>query len=140
VYQPLDGKIYLKGKFGEIEIDNSTRSLFSFVPQGNLIFSGSIRDNLLFTGSNATDDEIYDALKKAGFRVSLDARNEKLGYKLRESVIKKIPYMLILGQKEVDEKLVSYRRAGSEETTTLKLEEFIELINNDIKNKVRYDK
>jgi threonyl-tRNA synthetase len=48
--------------------------------------------------------------------------------------------MLILGQKEVDEKLVSYRRAGSEETTTLKLEEFIELINNDIKNKVRYDK
>jgi ATP-binding cassette subfamily B protein len=66
VYQPLDGKIYLKGKFGEIDIDNSTRSLFSFVPQGNLIFSGSIRDNLLFTGSNATDDEIYDALKISG--------------------------------------------------------------------------
>ena len=84
--------------------------------------------------------EIYEVLKKAGFRVSLDARNEKLGYKLRESVIKKVPYMLILGQREVDEKLVSYRRAGSEETTTLKLEEFIELINNDIKNKVRYDK
>ena len=70
----------------------------------------------------------------------IDDRNEKLGYKLRESVIKKVPYMLILGQREVDEKLVSYRRAGSEETTTLKLEEFIELINNDIKNKVRYDK
>ena len=85
-------------------------------------------------------NEIYNALKEAGFRVGIDARNEKLGYKLRESVIKKIPYMLILGQKEVDEKLVSYRRAGSEETTTLKLEEFIELINNDIKNKVRYDK
>ena len=85
-------------------------------------------------------NEIYDALKKAGFRVGIDARNEKLGYKLRESVIKKIPYMLILGQKEVDEKLVSYRRAGSEETVTLKLEEFIELLNNDIENKVRYDK
>ena len=85
-------------------------------------------------------NEVFNALKEAGFRVGIDARNEKLGYKLRESVIKKIPYMLILGQKEVDEKLVSYRRAGSEETTTLKLEEFIELINNDIKNKVRYDK
>ena len=84
--------------------------------------------------------EIYEALKKAGFRVSLDARNEKLGYKLRESVIKKVPYMLILGQREVDEKLVSYRRAGSEETTTVTLEEFIELLNNDIQNKVRYDK
>ena len=85
-------------------------------------------------------NEIYEALKAAGFRVGLDDRNEKLGYKLRESVIKKIPYMLILGQKEVDEKLVSYRRAGSEETVTLKLEEFIELLNNDIENKVRYDK
>ena len=85
-------------------------------------------------------NEVYKALKEAGFRVGIDARNEKLGYKLRESVIKKIPYMLILGQKEVDEKLVSYRRAGSEETITLKLEEFIELINNDIQNKVRYDK
>ena len=84
--------------------------------------------------------EVFEALKKAGFRVSLDARNEKLGYKLRESVIKKVPYMLILGQREVDEKLVSYRRAGSEETTTVTIEEFIELLNNDIQNKVRYDK
>ena len=84
--------------------------------------------------------EVFEALKAAGFRVSLDARNEKLGYKLRESVIKKVPYMLILGQREVDEKLVSYRRAGSEETTTVSLDEFIELLNNDIKNKVRYDK
>ncbi len=84
--------------------------------------------------------EVYEALKNAGFRVELDARNEKLGYKLRESVIKKVPYMLILGQREVDEKLVSYRRAGSEETTTVSLEEFIELLNNDIQNKVRYDK
>ena len=48
--------------------------------------------------------------------------------------------MLILGQREVDEKLVSYRRAGSEETTTVSLDEFIELLNSDIKNKVRYDK
>ena len=84
--------------------------------------------------------EIYEKLKAAGFRVALDDRNEKLGYKLRESVIKKIPYMLIIGQREVDDKLVSYRRAGSEETITVSLDEFIELLNNDILNKVRYDK
>ena len=41
---------------------------------------------------------------------------------------------------EVDDKLVSYRRAGSEETITVSLDEFIELLNNDILNKVRYDK
>ncbi len=84
--------------------------------------------------------EIYKALEEEGFRVELDNRNEKLGYKLRESVIKKIPYMLILGQKEADSKTVSYRRAGSEETTTVTLEEFIKLLNDDITSKRRYDK
>lgn len=84
--------------------------------------------------------EVYEKLVEAGFRVGLDDRNEKLGYKLRESVIKKIPYMLILGQNEVDNKTISYRRAGSEETTTVSMEEFIELINSDVKNKTRYDK
>ena len=84
--------------------------------------------------------EVYEALKKAGFRVEFDNSNEKLGYKLREKIIKKIPYMLILGQNEVDNKTISYRRAGSEETTTVTLEEFIDLLNNDVKNKVRYDK
>lgn len=84
--------------------------------------------------------EVYEKLVEAGFRVGIDTRNEKLGYKLRESVIKKIPYMLILGQNEVDNKTISYRRAGSEETTTVSMEEFIELINSDIKNKTRYDK
>ena len=83
---------------------------------------------------------VYEALKNAGFRVEFDNRNEKLGYKLRESVIKKIPYLLILGQNEVDNKTISYRRAGSEETTTVSLEEFIELLNSDLVNKTRYDK
>ena len=89
---------------------------------------------------NEYAEEVYNKLKEVGFRVELDNRNEKLGYKLRESVIKKIPYMLILGQKEVDSKTISYRRAGSEETVTINLEEFIYLLNEDIKNKTRYDK
>ena len=59
---------------------------------------------------------------------------------MREAVLKKIPYMLVLGQKEVDNKTVSYRRAGSEETVTVSMEEFLELLRNDVENKVRYDK
>ena len=59
---------------------------------------------------------------------------------MREAVLKKIPYMIVLGQKEVDNKTISYRRAGSEETTTVSYDEFIELLNSDIKNKKRYDK
>ena len=59
---------------------------------------------------------------------------------MREAVLKKIPYMLVLGQKEVDNNTVSYRRAGSEETTTVSYDEFIKLINSDLENKTRYDK
>jgi len=80
-------------------------------------------------------EEVYKELKDIGFRVELDDREEKLGYKMRESVMKKIPYSIILGQKEVDNKTISYRVHGSEETITVSKEEFINLINNKIKNR-----
>jgi len=79
-------------------------------------------------------NEINNKLKE-NYRVSLDSRNEKLGYKLREAVIKKTPYMLILGQKEVDNKMISYRRADSEETKTVTYDEFISILEDDIQNK-----
>ena len=80
-------------------------------------------------------NEVYEELKQNGFRVELDDREEKLGYKMRESVMKKIPYSIILGQKEVDNKNISYRAHGSEETITVSKEEFINLINDKIKNR-----
>lgn len=80
--------------------------------------------------------EILSQLKQNNIRVSLDERDEKLGYKLRESVLEKIPYMVILGQKEVDDHTVSYRKAVSQETTTVSIQEFIELLRNEIDNKI----
>ncbi|MBQ9071743.1 MAG: threonine--tRNA ligase [Bacilli bacterium] len=80
-------------------------------------------------------EEVYKELKDNGFRVELDDREEKLGYKMRESVMKKIPYSIILGQKEVDNKNISYRVHGSEETITVSKEEFIKLINDKIKSR-----
>ena len=80
--------------------------------------------------------EILSQLKQNNIRVSLDERDEKLGYKLRESVLEKIPYMVILGQKEVDDHTVSYRKAGSQETTTVSIQEFIELLRSEIDNKI----
>jgi threonyl-tRNA synthetase len=79
--------------------------------------------------------EVYELLKENGFRVELDDREEKLGYKMRESVMKKIPYSIILGQKEVDNKNISYRVHGSEETITVSKEEFINLIKEKIEKK-----
>ena len=80
-------------------------------------------------------EEIYKELKDNGFRVELEDREEKLGYKMRESVMKKIPYSIILGQKEVDNKNISYRVHGSEETITVSKEEFIKLVSDKIKSR-----
>ena len=79
--------------------------------------------------------EVFEALKDAGIRVELDDREEKLGYRIREAVISKTPSLLILGQKEVDDKTISYRKYGSEETATISLDEFINMLKNQIKDK-----
>lgn len=78
---------------------------------------------------------IFEELKDLNVRVELDDRDEKLGYKMRESVMKKIPYAVIIGAKEMEDNTISFRKCGSEETTTLKRQEFIDLIINEIKNK-----
>ena len=79
--------------------------------------------------------EIYELLRENDVRVELDDRNEKLGYRLRESQVKKIPYTLILGDNEKENNLVSYRLFGDKETTTLSKEEFINQITSEIKNR-----
>ena len=79
--------------------------------------------------------QIFDKLKEAGIRVELDDREEKVGYRMREAVIKKTPITLILGQKEVDEKTISYRVYGSTDTITVSFDEFINKINTAINNK-----
>ena len=78
---------------------------------------------------------IYEMLKDANYRIELDDSDEKLSYKMRESQIRKIPITLILGQKEVDEKTISFRLFGSTETTTMSIEEFKKYIENLIVNK-----
>ena len=79
--------------------------------------------------------KIENLLLQNHIRVELDNRNEKLGYKMRESVMRKIPVTVILGQKEVDENLISYREYGSEETHTLTYEKFISYLKERIENK-----
>ena len=79
--------------------------------------------------------KLHDLLKAEDIRVELDEREEKLGYKMRESQTRKIPYTLIIGQREVDEETISYRKFGEENTTTVLVSEFIDLIKNEIKNK-----
>ena len=74
--------------------------------------------------------EVYKMLLDKDYRVEIDDRQEKLSYKMRESQIKKIPITLILGQKEVDNKEISFRLFGSSETTTMSQKDFMDYIND----------
>ena len=80
-------------------------------------------------------NKLKQILEENDIRVNLDDRNEKLSYKMRESQTKKIPLTLIIGDNEVNEKTVSYRVFGSKDTTTLSIDEFVQKINDAIKNK-----
>ncbi len=79
--------------------------------------------------------EIYELLREKNIRVNLDARDEKLGYKMRESVTHKNPYALIIGQNEVDTNTISYRKYGTDETVNIDKNEFIDLIKKQIETK-----
>ncbi|MDW4259128.1 threonine--tRNA ligase [Staphylococcus saprophyticus] len=68
---------------------------------------------------------IQDELKSQGVRVEIDDRNEKMGYKIREAQMQKIPYQLAVGDKEVENKEVNVRKYGSQDQETLEKDEFI---------------
>ena len=78
---------------------------------------------------------IFNKLNDENIRCELDSRDEKLGYKMRESQTRKIPYTLVLGDKEKDNDMVTYRKFGSQESTTISVSEFINLIHEEIQNK-----
>ena len=81
--------------------------------------------------------EVAKALKDKGIRADVDERNEKMQYKIRASQTQKIPYQLIVGDKEMESKSVNVRRYGSKETHTESLEEFTANILADIARKSR---
>lgn len=79
--------------------------------------------------------EVVAKLRKAHFRVNNDNRDEKLGYRIREAQLKKIPYQLVLGNNERDNGTVTYRKHGEKKQTTVTFEEFVELLNTEVENK-----
>ena len=81
--------------------------------------------------------EIYEALRAEGIRVELDDRNEKIGYMIREAqVVGRVPYMLVIGQKEAEEGNVSIRNRDTTETETMPLADFITKIKKEIRERV----
>ena len=79
-------------------------------------------------------DKVRAELAKRGFRAEVDHRNEKLGYKIRESQTQKVPYTLVLGDEEMNANGVNVRRYGTEEQISKSLDEFINEIDADVKS------
>ena len=82
--------------------------------------------------------DVERVLKEAGVRVEVDDANEKLGYRLRNAQVNKVPFTLVLGDKEVETRSVTYRVYGQKEQVTVSLEEFKAKVLDSIARKLRY--
>ncbi len=79
--------------------------------------------------------ELYKTLKAKGFRVEMDLRNEKLGYKIREAQTSKVPYQIVIGDQEVADRTVNVRRYGSKDSQSLGIDEFVTYLTDKVANK-----
>ena len=82
-------------------------------------------------------EKIVEKLSKEGLRVEIDDRQEKIGYKIREAQLQKVPYMLILGEKEVESKSVGVRSRKDGDIGAMEADEFVNKIKEEINNFTR---
>ncbi len=80
-------------------------------------------------------EEVAEKLKKQGFRVQIDLRNEKIGFKIREHTLQRIPYLLVVGDREMENGAVAVRRRGGEDLGAMPLEEFVTRLQDDLENR-----
>jgi threonyl-tRNA synthetase len=81
---------------------------------------------------NEYAQSVLRTFNEQGVRGSIDLRNEKLGRKIRDNELKRIPYMVIVGEKEAAEGLVSMRQQGGGEQATMTIQQFIDKINAEV--------
>ena len=88
--------------------------------------------------ANITDKQapfvkkVQETLKNSGFRVDADLRNEKIGFKIREHTIQKVPYLLVIGDKEVETQTVAVRARSGEDLGSMSIPAFEQLLNDDV--------
>ena len=119
----------------------STERFMSFLleeTKGNLpVWLAPHQVKILPISEKFTDyaNEIKNKLVEKDFRVDVDSRSEKIGYKIREAQLMKVPYMIVVGEKEQENGTVSVRRRGEGDIGAMKLDEFIEKIAKEVENK-----
>jgi threonyl-tRNA synthetase len=92
---------------------------------------------------NITDNQadyaksVVEALEKQGFRVESDLRNEKIGFKIREHTIQRVPYLLVVGDREVENNCVAVRARTGEDLGSVPLQEFVQRLNTEVASRGR---
>jgi threonyl-tRNA synthetase len=81
--------------------------------------------------ANAYAEEVAARVRKAGLRVELDTRNEKVGYKIREHSLQKVPVIAVVGKKEAEERKLALRRFGSQDQHVMSLSEAVEALTTE---------
>ena len=76
--------------------------------------------------------KVEESLKNKGFRVAVDLRNEKIGFKIREHTLQKVPYLLVVGDKEVEAETLSVRKRGGDDLGSMEISSLCELISRDV--------
>ena len=79
--------------------------------------------------------KLYDEFRELGFRVEIDDSNEKLGYRLRNSQVRKIPYTIVIGDNEVNSHTLTYRRFGEKDQINSEVKDFIKMVQEEIKTR-----
>ena len=82
-----------------------------------------------------TTEKIVETMKKAGFRVEADLRNEKITYKIRDHSVNKVPYLLVVGDKEKNGNTVAVRARGGVDLGVMKVDELMARMDNEIRAK-----
>ena len=82
---------------------------------------------------NENCKEVLKTLNNSDIRGFVDDRNEKVGKKIRDAEVSKVPYMLVIGEKEIENDMVSVRKHGEGDIGTMKTSEFANFLNNEIK-------
>ena len=77
-------------------------------------------------------EKIYEALKEKNMRVEKDFRNEKLGFKVREAQLEKVPYLLVIGNNEMESGTIAPRKLGGKNLPSMTIEDFVDSIDNEL--------
>jgi threonyl-tRNA synthetase len=77
-------------------------------------------------------EDLTNSMKNKGFRVENDLRNEKIGFKIREHTIQKIPYLLVIGDREVESNTLAVRSSDGKDLGSMTLTEFVSVLEQDI--------